>query len=105
MCNPLLALAIGVGAGATVSGISAAKQEAAQKKAFRAQEKAATLAKEQQRRVNEKANMPRPDTASFLSRAQELAQRGFAGTLLSGPKGINPASLAPLIGRNSLLGG
>jgi uncharacterized protein HemX len=105
MCNPLLALAISAGVGAATSGISAAKQGAAQKKAFRAQEKAATLAKEQQRRVNEKANMPRPDTASFLSRAQEMAQRGFAGTLLSGSKGVSPASLAPLIGRSSLLGG
>lgn len=101
---------VALGAGQLVQSISSGHaQAAAQKKALTNQQNAqqraetATLA---QRRSSEtaqnKANMKTPDIAGILARAAQSGASGLAGTMLTGPSGVNPAGLN--LGKTSLLG-
>jgi hypothetical protein len=106
MCAPAAAVAaIASAAGATVGGISAIKQGAAQRKAAREAERRARGAKDAQRRAMTEERMNQPDTAGFLKRAKEMSTGGLAGTFLTGSKGVNPDAVKGFLGSSSLLGG
>ena len=49
------------------------------------------------------ANVKRPDIAGLSSRNALESKGGLSGTMLTGPKGINPKDL--LLGKTTLLGG
>lgn len=105
------AAAIGAGAAAAGVGVSAASAiqgQAAQKDAARQQKKAqdqATRAAVSQQRQSEMtinaANRRSPDVSSIMAGASKAS--GVSGTMLTGPAGVDPNSLA--LGRSSLLGG
>jgi fatty acid desaturase len=80
----------------------------AQQDAMRQQKKAqtqATAAAASQQRQSEMAinaaNRRSPDVSSIMAGASKAA--GVSGTMLTGPAGVDPNSLA--LGRSSLLGG
>lgn len=76
------------------------KQEAAQKQATDKANQQTRLSEQAQNAANRKS----PDAASILSAAQQSAQGGGgAGTMLTGPTGVDPNALA--LGKNTLLGG
>jgi hypothetical protein len=56
----------------------------------------------QQATVNKAASRA-PDSASLISQAQQKAKGGVTGTMLTGPTGVDPASLS--LGKSTLLGG
>jgi len=56
-----------------------------------------------QQTVINKAASRAPDSASLISQAQQKAKGGVTGTMLTGPTGVDPASLS--LGRSTLLGG
>lgn len=92
------------------SGISANQGLQAQKGAMAEQQRAnAALeqrAKSQSRKSQEAinaANRRSPDSASMLAAASQAAQSGPESTMLTGPQGVDPNSLA--LGRRTLLGG
>ena len=105
------AAAVGAGAAAAGVGISAAaaiQGQAAQQDAMRQQKKAqdqATRAAASQQRQSEMtinaANRRSPDVSSIMAGASKAS--GVSGTMLTGPAGVDPNSLA--LGRSSLLGG
>lgn len=107
------AAAVGAGAAAAGVGISAASAMAgqqAQQDAMRQQKKAqqAATAKaiSQQRQsemVTNAANRRTPDINSIMSAASQASKTGPSATMLTGPGGVDPNSLA--LGRSSLLGG
>jgi len=75
------------------------KQQAAQARASRQAEAQATASKAAIRRSEQQA----PDVASIMAAAQQSGAGGPAGTMLTGPAGIDPSQLT--LGRNTLLGG
>lgn len=75
------------------------QQQVAQTEAKTAAQKQATI---QEQEIN-RANAKSPDSSSVLARAQQDAQSGGGGTMLTGPTGVDPNSLA--LGKNTLLGG
>ena len=107
------AAAVGAGAAAVGVGISAVSSiqgQAAQQDAMRQQKKAqaqATQAAITQQRRSEMtintANRRSPDVSSIMANASKAAGGGVSGTMLTGPTGVDPNSLA--LGRSSLLGG
>lgn len=62
-------------------------------------EKSAAMADE----ANNKANQKRSDGSALLSSNQLAGKGGQSGTMLTGPNGIDPASLS--LGKTTLLGG
>lgn len=73
-------------------------QEAAKQQQANA-EKTQTM---QQEQIN-KANARKPDVAAMLSGNEQAAKGGASGTMLTGPQGVDPSSLA--LSKNTLLGG
>lgn len=104
-----------IAAAAAVAGTgyavySGEQQKAAQADALAQQEKAQREAKEraqgQQQKAEQAENAARaksPDVSGVLASAAEAAKGGPAGTMLTGPQGVNPADLT--LGKNTLLGG
>lgn len=87
------------------AGERAAKQ---QKKALESQEaaQAAALAEQKKQAATSeqninKANRRSPDASAILAQAQDAY--GGMGTMLTGPKGVDPNALS--LGKNTLLGG
>ncbi len=74
------------------------KQESAQKQAVASAEK---QSQQSQQLVN-RANQKRPDVSSIMQAAADSSKGGAAGTMLTGPTGVDPNSLA--LGKSSLLG-
>lgn len=62
-------------------------------------EKTAKAAEE----ANNRANQKRTNASSLLSSNQMAAKGGQAGTMLTGPKGVDPNALQ--LGKSTLLGG
>ena len=83
-----------------VQGVNSANQQ--KRAANTAAEQARTQASQAEQQIN-KANAKQPDIAAMLSAAQQAARAGQAGTMLTGPAGVDPSAL--LLGRNTLLGG
>jgi uncharacterized protein HemX len=58
--------------------------------------------KMQEQEIN-RANAKRPDTNAMLAANEQSAKGGASGTMLTGPQGVDPNSLA--LSKNTLLGG
>ena len=107
-----LVAAVGVGSMAAGLGYTIASGEDAKKKQAQAlsrQESAqaqAVGAAERQRQTSEmainQANRKKPDVSSIMQAAGESASGGAAGTMLTGPTGVNPNALS--LGKSTLLG-
>ena len=107
-----LVAAVGVGSMAAGLGYTIASGEDAKKKQAQAlsrQESAqaqAVGAAERQRQTSEmainQANRKKPDVSSIMQAAGESASGGAAGTMLTGPTGVNPNALS--LGKTTLLG-
>jgi uncharacterized protein HemX len=104
----VMAVAAATTAAYTVySGEKAAdKQKEALDQQRSAQAEAKTAAEKQQatseQNVN-RANSKQPDAGAILSAAGQAAKGGPAGTMLTGPSGVNQADLN--LGKSTLLGG
>ena len=48
-------------------------------------------------------NQKKPDTAGILAAASQAGKGGVAGTMLTGPQGVDPNALS--LGKSTLLGG
>lgn len=84
----------------------AGKQEEALTQQRQAQAEAKTAAEKQQSTAEQnvnRANAKQPDAGAILSAAGQAAKGGPAGTMLTGPQGVNPNDLA--LGKSTLLGG
>lgn len=67
------------------------------------QAKANALKQEKQAdQDNNRLNQKKPDTMAILAAASQAGKGGVAGTMLTGPQGVNPDILQ--LGRNTLLG-
>ena len=108
------AVVAGTGVAATAAGVGytiASGEDAKRKQADalgkqeRAQTQAVASAEKQsqqsQQLVN-RANQKRPDVSSIMQAAADSSKGGAAGTMLTGPTGVDPNSLA--LGKSSLLG-
>ena len=81
------------------------EQRAAIKEQKRAQGEATARAERQQRLSEEavnRANRKAPDVNAIMQAAQEAGSRGMGSTMLTGTRGVDPASL--LLARSTLLG-
>lgn len=102
--------AVAAVAGTAYSVYSGERAAAAQEKAMKQQQQAQQQALEQSKKqaavqdqeIN-RANAKSPDSMSVLSRAQQDAQSGGGGTMLTGPTGVDPSLLS--LGKSTLLGG
>jgi hypothetical protein len=74
-------------------------QESAQATALTEQKKQAATSEQN---IN-KANQKSPDASAILAQAQTNDAYGGMGTMLTGPKGVDPNALS--LGKNTLLGG
>jgi type II secretory pathway pseudopilin PulG len=85
---------------------AAEKQQEALGQQRTAQAEAKTAAEKQQATAEQnvnRANAKQPDAGAILSQASQAAKGGPAGTMLTGPMGINTADLN--LGKSTLLGG
>ncbi len=72
----------------------------------RAMRQQSDMAKSQQQaadQANNKANAKRPDVSGMLGAAGRASGGGQAGTLLTGPQGLDASQLT--LGKSTLLGG
>lgn len=88
---------------AGVSLYNGEEQRKAQSRALAQQVKAAKEAQLASDEANNKANARSPDIAGLLSANVLAAANGQAGTMLTGPGGIDNSKLT--LGKNDLLGG
>ena len=82
------------------------KQGEALNQQRQAQAEAKTAAEKQQSTAEQnvnRANAKQPDAGAILSQASQAAKGGPAGTMLTGPMGVNTADLN--LGKSTLLGG
>lgn len=96
-------MAVSAVATTAVSIYNAEKQRTAQNHAL---DQAKAQAKAQQQAADEaqnRANSKKPDVAAMLGAAALSSRSGQAGTLLTGPQGINTGSLT--LSKTTLLGG
>lgn len=107
MSGPLTAAVIASTAYTVYSGErAAAAQEKAMKQQQIAQDEARANAKKQadvQDQEINRANAKSPDAQRVLADAQQGAQGGASGTMLTGPTGVDPNLLS--LGKSTLLGG
>lgn len=96
-------LAVSVAASAAATVYSAEQQRSSQNRALdqaKAKAKADQMAADQ---AANKANAKTPDVAAMLGAAALSSRSGQAGTLLTGPQGVDSSSLT--LGKTTLLGG
>jgi hypothetical protein len=79
--------------------VSHEDQKKAQEQSVDQAKKTATAADE----ANNKANQKRANSSALLSSNQMAAKGGQAGTMLTGPSGVDPSALQ--LGKTTLLGG
>ena len=106
------AAVVGAAAAAAGAGYSIAAGEDAKRKqadALGKQERAQTQAvasaetqRQQSQQLVNRANQKKPDVSSIMQAAADSSKGGAAGTMLTGPTGVDPNSLA--LGKSSLLG-
>lgn len=97
-----MAVSAMVGLAAVTAGsayVNHQDQKQAQAQARDQAEKTAKAADE----ANNKANQKRANSSSLLSSNQMAAKAGQAGTMLTGPAGVDPGVLQ--LGKTTLLGG
>jgi type II secretory pathway pseudopilin PulG len=95
------------GVGYTIAAGEDAKRKQADAlgKQERAQQQAVNAAQGQRKQsemVVNKANRQQPDVAGIMQAASARSSDGPSGTMLTGPTGVDPNSLA--LGKSSLLG-
>lgn len=102
-------MAFGLGAAAwtaIAAGTSAAvgvySADQSRKAGNQAADAAQANADQQEQQFN-KLNGKQPDTAALMDQNMQAGKNGPSGTLLTGPRGIDPSKL--LLGKNTLLGG
>ena len=78
---------------------AAGAQKEAQKQAVQQAQKQEVAAEQ----AFNKANAKKPDLERLLSQNDQAAQSGVGSTMLTGPAGVDPATLA--LGKSTLLGG
>lgn len=78
---------------------AASQQQQAMQQSQANADKAAAKADEDFNRANQK----KADTNAALSAAQDSVKGGTAGTMLTGPQGVDPAAMS--LGKTTLLGG
>lgn len=108
------AVVAGTGVAATAAGVGytiASGEDAKRKQAdaLGKQERAQTQAvasaetqRQQSQQLVNQANRKKPDVSSIMQAAADSSKGGAAGTMLTGPTGVDPNSLA--LGKSSLLG-
>ena len=108
------AVVAGTGVAATAAGVGytiASGEDAKRKQADalgkqeRAQQQAVASAETQRQQSEQlvnQANRKKPDVSSIMQAASAASSGGGAGTMLTGPTGVDPNSLA--LGKSSLLG-
>jgi len=91
---------------AIASGEDAKKKQADALSRQQSAQAQAVKAEEGQRMTSEmainQANRKKPDVSSIMQAAGESASGGTAGTMLTGPTGVNPNALS--LGKTTLLG-
>ena len=105
-------IGVGLGVAAAGTGYTIASGEDAKRKqadALGKQERAQTQAvasaekqSQQSQQLVNRANQKRPDVSSIMQAASAASSGGGAGTMLTGPTGVDPNALA--LGKSSLLG-
>lgn len=88
--------------GAVVSGVQGAKQADSAKRAANQQQQASDRLYAQQEQENNRANARGPNTDALFAANELEGQAGQSGTMLTGPMGVDPNSLA--LGKNTVLG-
>lgn len=92
--------------GTAYSIYSGERASSAQKNAQeKAQQQAQQQAQKQEQAAGQainQANQKKPDTSAVLSSAQQAGKSGQSGTMLTGPRGVDPTSLT--LGKSTLLG-
>jgi type II secretory pathway pseudopilin PulG len=96
-----------VGTGVSIANAQSGKkaQDKAMQQQKQAQDQAVEQAQSQARRSEyaaNAANRKTPDLNAIMQSASQAARGGPSGTMLTGPGGVDPNSLA--LGKNSLLG-
>jgi len=106
----LAGIALGIGAAGTgytvAAGEDAKRKQADALGRQQAAQKQAVNAAQGQRKQSEmamnRANQQQPNIAGIMESASAASSGGAAGTMLTGPTGVDPNSLA--LGKSSLLG-
>lgn len=93
---------------AAVAGVavSYANSQEQKKSAEASMNQAKANALKQEKQADQDANrlnQKKPDTAGILAAASQAGKGGVAGTMLTGPQGVDPNALS--LGKNTLLGG
>lgn len=91
-------LAIAAG---TTAAASVYSTDVSRKAGNKAADNAEANASQQEQQFN-KLNGKTPDTMALMDQNTQAGKNGPSGTLLTGPKGIDPSKLT--LGRNTLLG-
>lgn len=95
-------LAAAAAAGTAYSVYSGERAAGEQKTAMRKADAAAKTQADLADQATNKTNAKKPDVGAMLSANQAAAKAGGSGTMLTGPTGVDPASLQ--LGKNTLLG-
>lgn len=100
-------VAVGIAAAAAVAGVGVsamqgADQASASKKSMEQSKANADRTAAQADQAFNQANQKRPDASAILSAAQQSGKQGASGTMLTGPQGVDPSTLA--LGKSTLLG-
>lgn len=95
----LAAAALAAGSAAYSTHEAGVAQTRAGRQAMQAASKNAQMADE----ANNQANAKSPDSAALLAANLAAGKQGAAGTMLTGPGGVDPTQLT--LGKSSLLGG
>lgn len=96
-----MAISVGVSTAATLYTSDQARKS--QNRALAQNEREAKANQQAAEEAQNKANAKSPDVAAMLGAATLSSRAGQAGTLLTGPQGIDPNSLK--LGKSTLLGG
>lgn len=101
--DPISLTVMALAASAARSGYEAYAGRKEQKAQQAEAKNAAVKAEAQSTREINAANAKAPDVGALLSGNQQAAAAGGSGTLLTGPRGVDPDLLK--LGRTTLLGG
>jgi hypothetical protein len=99
MCDPVTLM---MGAGTLFSAFNGMKQASTAEKANEQAQQNAQQAKTDSERAQNKADQKSPNVGAMLEANTGSARSTGAGTMLTGPQGIDPDTL--MLGKNTLLG-
>lgn len=99
MCDPATII---MGAGTLFSAVQGMKQASTAEDANKQAVQQAKETKTAAERAENKANAKAPNVAGMLEANQSAARAGGSSTMLTGPMGVDPATL--MLGKNTLIG-